>query len=137
MHAQVREVRRERRTPEQRSLADVVTDLVCNLQDILRSHIRLAQAEAREELRGYRSAGALLLIGGLAALLSALFLLLAGVAALSLVMSVWLAALIVGLVMAALSILLVRIGTICARSRAAKIASRVKEKTPWTGRPSG
>jgi VIT1/CCC1 family predicted Fe2+/Mn2+ transporter len=137
MHAQVREGRRERRAPEHRSLADVVTDLVCNLQDILRSQIRLAQAEAREELRTYRSAGALLLIGALAALLSALFLLLAAVAALSLVMSIWLAALIVGLVMAALSLVLVRIGTIRARSRAAKIASRVKEKTPWTGRPSG
>lgn len=136
MHAQVREGRREQRTPEQRSLADVVTDLVCNLQDILRSHIRLAQAEAREELRTYRSVGALLLIGALAALLSALFFLLAIVAALSLVLSLWLAAVIVGLGMAALSIVLVRIGTIRARNRAAKIATSVKEKTPWTGRPS-
>jgi len=137
MHAQVREDRRERRTSEHRSLADVVTDLVSNLQDILRSHIRLAQAEAREELRTYRSVGALLLVGALAALLSALFFLLAALAALSLVMSLWLAALIVGLGMAGLSILLVRIGTIRARNRAAKIATTVKEKTPWTGRPSG
>jgi hypothetical protein len=137
MHAQVREGRRERRTPEHRPLADVVTDLVSNLQDILRSHIRLAQAEAREELRTYRSVGALLLIGALAALLSALFFLLAAVAALSLVMSFWLAALIVGLGMAALSTLLVRLGTIRARNRAATIATSVKEKTPWTGRPNG
>ena len=137
MHAHGREDRRERRTSEHRPLADVVTDLVSNLQDILRSHIRLAQAEAREELRTYRSAGALLLIGALAALLSALFFLLAALAALSLVMSLWLAAVIVGLGMAGLSILLVRIGTIRARNRAAKIATTVKEKTPWTGRPSG
>jgi hypothetical protein len=137
MHAQVREVRGERRTPEHRPLADVVTDLVSNLQDILRSHIRLAQAEAREELRAYRSAGTLLLTGALAALLSALFFLLAAVAALSLVMSLWLAAAIVGIGTAALSILLVRIGIMRARNGAARIATSVKEKTPWTGRPSG
>jgi Putative Actinobacterial Holin-X, holin superfamily III len=136
MHAQVREVR-ERRAPYDRSMADVLTDLVCNLQDILRSQIRLAQAEAREELRTYRSAGVLLLIGILGALLSAFFLLLAGVAALSLVMDVWLAALIVGLGMAVLCTVLVRIGTNLARSRAAEIATGVKEKTPWTGPPSG
>ena len=135
MHARVRDVRQGRRAPDDRSIAEVLRDLVGNLQDILRSQFRLAQAEAREDLRGYRSAAVLLSIGILAALLSALFLLLAAATALSLVMAVWLATLIVGLGMALLSTVLVRIGIKLARRRAATVATTVKERAPWTGRP--
>lgn len=113
-------------------MAQVLADVVGNLQDILYAQIRLAQAEAREELRTFRSAGALMLIGVLGGLLSAAFLLLAAVAALSLVVSVWLAALIVALGMAAVCAIVLRIGTKLMRSRAAKIAARVKEKAPWS-----
>jgi hypothetical protein len=63
-----------------------------------------------------------------------LFLLLAAVAALSLVVSVWLAALIVALGMAAVCAIVLRIGTNLMRSRAAKSAASVKEKAPWSAR---
>ena len=117
-------------------MAQVLADVVGNLQDILHAQIRLAQAEAREELRTFRSAGALMLIGAFAGLLSAVFLLLAAVAALSLVLSVWLAALIVALGMAAVCTLVLRAGVKLMRSRAAKLAASVKEKAPWSARAS-
>ena len=137
MHSQVQPLRDSRRgATEPRSIAQVLADLVCNLQDILHSQIRLAQAEAREELRTFRAAGTLILIGVLGGLLSALFLLLAVVAALSLVISVWLAALVVALSMAAVCALVLRAGANLMRSRAARNAASVKEKAPWTARPS-
>ena len=137
MHSRVQPLREARRAEtDSRSIAQVLADLVCNLQDILHSQIRLAQAEAREELRTFRSAGALILIGVLGGLLSALFLLLAVVAALSLVVSVWLAALIVALGMGAVCAIVLRAGAKLMRSRAATIAASVKEKAPWTARPS-
>jgi predicted ferric reductase len=133
MHSRVQPLREARRAEtDPRSMAQVLADVVCNLQDILHAQIRLAQAEAREELRNFRSAGALMLIGVLGGLLSALFLLLAAVAALSLVISVWLAALIVALGMAVVCAIVLRIGTKLMRSRAAKIAASVKEKAPWS-----
>jgi hypothetical protein len=137
MHSRVQPLRTaERGATEPRSIAQVLADLVCNLQDILHSQIRLAQAEAREELRTFRAAGTLILIGVLGGLLSALFLLLAVVAALSLVISVWLAALVVALSMAAVCALVLRAGANLMRSRAARNAASVKEKAPWTARPS-
>ena len=137
MHSRVQPLREAKRAEtDSRSIAQVLADVVCNLQDILHSQIRLAQAEAREELRTFRSAGALILIGVLGGLLSALFLLLAVVAALSLVVSVWLAALIVALGMAAVCAIVLRAGAKLMRSRAATIAASVKEKAPWTARPS-
>jgi hypothetical protein len=135
MHAQLQPVRSARGVSDQRSVAELLGDVICNLQDILSSQIRLAQAEAHEELRTFRSAGTLIMIAILGGLLSALFLLLAIVAALSLVMSLWVAALFVALGMAVLCGVVLRVGVNLVRSRAAKIAASAKEKTPWTGRP--
>ncbi|MBV8402772.1 MAG: phage holin family protein [Gammaproteobacteria bacterium] len=129
----VQPLREPRRPTEQRSMAQVLADVASNLQDILSSEIRLAQAEARAQLRTFRSAGALLLIGALAGLLSAFFLLQAVVAALSLIVSVWLAALIVALVMAVVCALVLHAGARHIRSEAAKIAATaagVKEQGP-------
>jgi hypothetical protein len=64
------------------------------------------------------------------------FLLLAAVAALSLVISLWLAALIVALAMAAVCAIVLRVGVKLMRGRAAKIAASAKEKAPWSARAS-
>jgi Putative Actinobacterial Holin-X, holin superfamily III len=136
MHSQVRPLHGEGRAADERSVAQVLADVAGNLQDILSAQIRLAQVEARAELRTFRSAGALLLLGVLGGLLSAFFLLQAIVAALSLVMSVWLAALIVAIAMALTCAILLRLGANLMRSRAAKIAADVKERAPWTVSPS-
>jgi predicted ferric reductase len=137
MHSRVQPLREPRRAEtDSRSIAQLLADVVCNLQDILHAQIRLAQAEAREELKTFRSAAALMLIGVLGGLLSALFLLLAAAAALSLVVSTWLAALIVALGMAAVCAVVLRLGVNLMRSRRAKIVASVKEKAPWNARAS-
>jgi hypothetical protein len=118
----------------QRPVAEVLVDVLGNLQDIFGSEIRLAQARAREDLKCFRSAGALMMVGVLGGLLSALLLLFAVVAALSLLMSVWLAALLVGLFMGVMCAVLVRSGANLMRRRAAQVAAIRKERRPWAGR---
>ena len=135
MHAKVRPLGEVRRASRQRSMAEVLADVVCNLQDLLRSEIHLLQVQAREELRAFRPAGTLITLGILGGLLSAFFLLFAIVAALSLVMSVWLAALLVAIVMAALCGVLLRRGANLMRSRAEKVATAAEERPRWTGPP--
>jgi Putative Actinobacterial Holin-X, holin superfamily III len=79
-----------------RSSAEIVQDLVQNVQEILRSEVRLAKAEITQEARK-AARGAAVLSGGTILAMFALGLLLwAGVYALSLVLPLWAAALIVG-----------------------------------------
>jgi Flp pilus assembly protein TadB len=135
MHAKVQQIGAGRRAPQRRTVSEVLADVFCNLQDILRSEMRLRQAEAREELGSLRPAGTLITVGVLGGLLSAFFLLLAIVAALSLIISVWLAALIVALVMAVVCAVLLRRGVSLMRSRAEKVTEALEERSPWTGPP--
>jgi uncharacterized membrane protein YqjE len=80
---------------EDRPISVVVRDVVGDVQEIVRSEVRLAKAELREEVRQARSASVLVGIGALSGIFSVLFLLLAAVYALRLVMPDWAAALIV------------------------------------------
>jgi uncharacterized membrane protein YqjE len=79
-----------------RPISMVLHDIVSNLQDIIRSEMRMARTEVAEELRKSRSAAMMLGAGALMLIFSVLFVLLAIVYALSLVMAAWAAALIVG-----------------------------------------
>jgi len=135
MHARVQPIGEVKRASRQRSMAEVLADVVCNLQDLLRSEIHLLQVQAREELRALRPAGVLITVGVLGGLLSAFFLLVAIVAALSLVISIWLAALLVAIVMAVVCAVLLRRGANLMKSRAEKVAAALEEETPWTGPP--
>ena len=127
MHSRVQSLREERRAPaDDRSVAQVLADVIRNLQDILSSEIRLAQAQARAELRGYRPAAVLIMVGVLGGLLSVLMLLLAAAAALALVVPPWAAALIVAVGTALASVILLRSGIAAVRSRAAKTAEHVE-----------
>ena len=135
MHARVQPIGEVKRASRQRSMAEVLADVVCNLQDLLRSEIHLLQVQAREELRALRPAGVLITVGILGGLLSAFFLLFAIVAALSLVISVWLAALLVAVVMAVVCGVLLRRGANLMRSRGGKAAAALEERTPWAGPP--
>src|SRR4030095_11793295 len=78
-----------------RSIPEIVRDVLANIQDIVRAEVRLAKAELGEELSKARSAGLLIAVGAVAAIFSALFLLLACVYALARVMPDWAAALVV------------------------------------------
>jgi uncharacterized membrane protein YqjE len=78
-----------------RSIPEILKDVLTNIQEIVRAEVRLAKAELGEELSSARSGGLLIGVGAVAAIFSALFLLLACVYALGRVMPNWAAALIV------------------------------------------
>ena len=78
-----------------RSIPEILRDVLANIQDIVRAEVRLAKAELGEELSSARTAGLLIGVGAVAAIFSALFLLLACVYALARAMPNWAAALIV------------------------------------------
>lgn len=83
-----------------RSLSDVLQDIIGNVQEIVRSEVRLAKTEIREDAAKAKSATLWLGAGALAAIFAGLFLLLTIVYALTLVMPGWAAALIVGTALA-------------------------------------
>jgi hypothetical protein len=116
-----------------RSIPEIVKDVLTNIQDIVRAEVRLAKAEVGEELSRARTGGLLIGVGAVAAIFSALFLLLACVYALGRVMPNWAAALIVaaavGLAAAVtLGLGLKRVKTIQA---APKTAASLKENVRW------
>lgn len=80
---------------QERSISDVLQDIVGNIQDIVRSEVRLAKSELRDEFVKVKAAAPLLVAGAVGGLLAAFFLAWAAFAALSLVLPMWAAALIV------------------------------------------
>ena len=82
--------------PAERTIADVLNDIIGNVQQIVRAEMRLAKVEIREEVIKLKSAAALFACGAVAGLYCIAFLLLAMVYALAAVIAPWTAALIVG-----------------------------------------
>jgi len=80
----------------QRSVPDVLEDIASNLAQLVQAEFRLAKTELKEGAQKVAGPGATLGAGVTLAFYGLGFLLLAAVYALSLVMSGWLAALIVG-----------------------------------------
>ncbi len=116
-----------------RSIPEILQDVLTNIQDIVRSEVRLAKAELGEELNRARSGGLLIGVGAVAAIFSTLFLLLACVYALGLVVPNWAAALIVAAAVGVaaavtLGLGLKRLKTIQA---APKTAASLKENVRW------
>jgi hypothetical protein len=80
---------------QERSISDVLQDIVGNVQDIVLSEVRLAKSELRDEFVKVKAAAPLLVAGSVGGLLAAFFLAWAAFYALSLVLPMWAAALIV------------------------------------------
>lgn len=116
-----------------RPISAVLHDIVGNIQDIVRSEMRLAKTEIGEQLGKTAAAGTLLGTGVLLLAFSVLFLLLAAVYALSLVVPNWAAALIVGAGIGLVAALCVAFGLARFRKvRAApKTVASVKENVEW------
>jgi Putative Actinobacterial Holin-X, holin superfamily III len=116
-----------------RSIPEILQDVLTNIQDIVRAEVRLAKAELGDELNAARSGGILIGVGAVAAIFSALFLLLACVYALSLVMPNWAAALIVAAAMGAAAAVTLSLGSKRLKTiRAApKTAASLKENVRW------
>ena len=79
----------------ERSISDVVQDIIRNIQEMLRSEVRLAKTELREEAVKVKAAGVLIGGGAVSAIFALFFLLLMTVYALTRVVPDWAAALIV------------------------------------------
>ena len=95
---------------EDRSFSDVFQDILHNVQEIVRSEVRLAKTEIGEEAIKAKSSAILLGGGALTAIFAVLFLLLTLVYALALVMPSWAAALIVGAALAIVAALMLTAG---------------------------
>jgi uncharacterized membrane protein YqjE len=83
-----------------RSVSDVLQDILRNFQEIVRSEVRLAKAEVREEANKAKSASLFIGTGALSGLFAAFFLLLMAVYALATVVPIWAASLIVAIALA-------------------------------------
>jgi len=81
-----------------RSVADVLQDILHNVQDILRSEVRLAKAEIRQEAT--QAAAAALWIGVVGLLSAWMFLLWTAVYALTTVLPLWAATLVIAVAVA-------------------------------------
>jgi uncharacterized membrane protein YqjE len=117
-----------------RSMAEILQDIIADIQEIVRSEFRLAKAEVQEETAKIARSGVPLIVGLLLGLYALGFLLLAMVHALSLVVDAWLAALIVGFVVGVVSLILINIGR--NRLKGVKVIPEktigtVKENVQW------
>src|SRR5690348_8779266 len=95
---------------DSRSFAGVIQDIIQNVQDIVRSEVRLAKAEITNESKKAARAGAVLAAGAVLGLYALGFLLLAAVYGLSLALPAWAAALIVGAVIAVIAAIMITAG---------------------------
>ena len=93
-----------------RTLSDVLQDIVRNVQDIVRSEVRLAKTEFREEAVKAKDSALLLAVGAVSGVFAAMFLLLTIVYALALVIPSWAAALLVGAVLAIVTSVVLTVG---------------------------
>jgi hypothetical protein len=118
----------------ERSLTDVLHDILTNIQDIIRYEFRLAKAEMGDQASKARAALIMFGSGALAGVYAGALLLTACVLGLSLWVAPWLAALIVGVVAGITAGALIAVG----RSRMEKVNPRpqrtidsVRENVAW------
>ena len=121
-------------TSNGRTMTEVLQDIVANIQEIVRSEFRLAKVEIHEETTKAVRSSIPLVIGVLLSLYALGFILLAVVHALSMVVDAWLATLIVGAGVLAISMILVSVGR--TRFKQVKVVPEktvvtVKENVQW------
>lgn len=118
---------------EQRSAAEVMKDIVSNVQEIIRSEVRLAKVELKEETKKLTSAAALMAAGAVTALYAIGFLLLAFRDALNLAIPAWASSLIIGIVVAGGAAILLGIGRTRFKevTKPGQTIQSVKENVEW------
>jgi uncharacterized membrane protein YqjE len=117
----------------ERSVIHVLGDVAENLQRMVRAEIRLAKAEAKEELAVFVRGAILCGIAAVAALFGIMYVLLAAVYTLALWWPLWAAALVVGIVM----LIFAAIGAAIGLKRfqvptLTRTSQSLKENVPWT-----
>ena len=125
--------------PEERSVSDVLQDILHSLQDMVRSEIRLARVEIREEVQRAVSSRIWIAAGTIGAVSAWIFVLWTLAYALATRMPMWVATLAVAVVMAAAAAALI-IGGIRRAKRVQPIPERtvesVKENLAWMKQPT-
>jgi len=122
-----------------RSLSAVFQDILRDIQEIVRSEVRLAKAEIKEEAS--KAVSSLLWVagGGVTALLAVVFGLWTAVYAVALVWPMWAATLVVGAILAAAAVVLI-VGGIRQFKRVHPIPERtvgtIKENVEWVKQSS-
>jgi uncharacterized membrane protein YqjE len=116
----------------ERPMTEVLKDIIGNVQEMVRSEVRLARVEIREEASKTAKAAALLAVGGVIGVIAALFFLVFIVQLLDLVMPDWAATLLVGAVLGITAAVLISKG----RQRLhvpvpEKTIENVKENVEW------
>jgi CO dehydrogenase/acetyl-CoA synthase delta subunit len=124
---------------EERSVSDVLQDILRNLQEMVRSEIRLAKLEIRGEVKTAVSSGTWIAAGAVAAMCALSFMLWTVVYALATRMPLWTATLLIAVVMAATGATLImsgiRRGTQTHPIPVRTVAS-VKENLEWMKQPT-
>ena len=114
-----------------------MVDIGRNIEEILRFEIRLAQSEVRERLVSSQSAALLVAIGLIGGGLSAIFLLLSLLYALGPLMPPWAAALCIGVALAAIAAIAVKVGMRRLRRSPGlrKTPESLQENVEWARQP--
>jgi len=116
-----------------RSITNILAGIAEHVDTIVRAQFRLARVELRDEIRRLERASMLLAVGLVVATLAAAFILLAVVYALSTVMTLSAAALLVGVVTAACAIALATAGWKRLNGiTLQKTATTLQENFQWT-----
>jgi len=116
----------------ERPMAEVFRDIIGNVQEMVRSEVRLARVEIKEETSKTARAGAMLAAGAVMAMIAGVFLLVCIAQLLDMVMPDWAAALVVALLMGIPAAILISKG----RDRLKvpmpeKTIDNVKENVEW------
>jgi uncharacterized membrane protein YqjE len=117
-----------------RSIADVLQDIIANVQGIIRSEVRLAKTEITEEATKAGRAAGLLAGGVVAALFTVWLLLLTILFALATVMPMWAAALLLFVLMAIAAAVLITAGKkrfTTVHAAPEKTIETMKENVEW------
>ena len=124
---------------EERSVSDVFQDIFRNVQEMVRSEIRLAKVEIREEIRRAVASTVWMAAGAVGALSAWIFLLWTVAYALATRMPMWAATLVVAVVMAVGGAVLL-VGGIRKAKRIQPIPERtlesVRENLEWMKQPT-
>jgi uncharacterized membrane protein YqjE len=117
----------------QRSTAEIMGDIVSNIQEIIRSEVRLAKTELKEEASKLARAGLMMVVGGVLGFYALGFLLVTIMNAIALAVPVWAASLIVTFLLVAATAVFIGVG----RSRMKEVhppqktIQSVKENVEW------
>jgi uncharacterized membrane protein YqjE len=93
-----------------RSISEILQDVLRNLQSIVRSEVRLAKTEVGEEFTKVKPAIVLLASGAVCGLFGVLFLLLATMYAIALALPLWASALVVAVVLVIITAMTLKAG---------------------------